>query len=130
MTPVVLNFEAERDRESTSFDRADPTAALIEQQHEHAWTVSLPDGEGTHRVVLGLENGSYTGGCSCDGFEYHDGPCAHLCTIRKAAAIGYPDVHGTAIQIRPVDRDPDAAEADHYDDPERARTDGGQGVRR
>jgi hypothetical protein len=130
MKPVDLDFEAERDRDSTSFDRADPTAALIEQKHLHAWTVSLPDGEGTHRVVLGLEDGFYTGGCTCDGFEYHDGPCAHLCTIRKAHEIGYPDVNGTAVQIQAVDRNPDAAEADHHDDMLRARADGGQEARR
>ena len=82
VTPIVLDFEAERDRDSTSFDRADPPAALIEQQHQHAWTVSLPD------------------------------------------------VYGTPVEIQPVDRNPETAEADHYDDPERARADGGQGARR
>jgi hypothetical protein len=57
------------------------------------------------------------------GFEYYDGSCAHLCTIRKAHEIGHPDVNGTPVQIRVIDRDPDATEADHYDDMERARAD-------
>lgn len=127
---LSLDFEIERDRDTTSFDRADPSTALIEQKHAHVWTVSLPDGEGTHHVMLGFEDDSYIGCCTCEGFEYHDGPCAHLCTIRKAHQIRYPDVNGTPIQVRDVDRDPDAAEADHYDDPEQARADGGRRVRR
>jgi hypothetical protein len=36
-----LDFETERDEETTSFDRADPVASLIEQKSPQSWTVSL-----------------------------------------------------------------------------------------
>ena len=123
----VLDFEAERDEQTSSFERADPVAALIEQRREHVWTVSLPDGDGTHSVVLIEEAGEFVGRCSCDGFEFHDGPCAHLITIRKGAVVPDSDVNGTPIRIRSVDAvDEDDDLADHYDDTERVRADGGR----
>lgn len=124
--PRTLNFRQERDTPTTSFDRADPRAALIEQQGPHAWTVSLPDGEGTHSVVLVEDGDEFLGRCTCDGFEFHKGACAHLCTLRKAAVIGYPDVNGTPVRVEQVDR-PDGDDlADQHDDTERVRADGGR----
>lgn len=93
-------------RKRRASDRADPHAALIEQQAAHAWTVSLPDGDGTHRVVLIADNGVYLGRCTCDGFDFHEGPCAHLCTIRKADTIGCPDVNARPINIQRVNEIP------------------------
>ena len=123
----VLDFEAERDNQTESFERADPVAALIEQRREHVWTVTLPDGNDTHSVVLIEESGEYLGRCSCDGFKFHDGPCAHLCTIRKAAVVPDSDVNGTPILIRSVGAvDEDHDLADQHDDLERVRADGGR----
>jgi hypothetical protein len=127
----TLDFEAERDREdSTSWERADPVAALIEGESDHSWTVSLPDGEDWHHVVLIFDNGVYVGQCDCEGFEYHEGPCAHLCTIRKADTIGYPDINGESIKIERINRAAGDELADQHDDTERARADGGRRVQR
>lgn len=126
-----LDFEAERGREdSTSWERADPVAALIEAKSNQSWTVALPDGEDWHHVALIFDNGVYIGRCDCEGFEYHEGPCAHLCTIRKADAIGYPDVNGNAIEIERVNRAAGDELADQHDDTERARADGGRRIQR
>ena len=123
----TLSFEAERDREdSDSWARADPAAALVEPKSEHAWIVSLPDGEDWHHVALVFDNGHYVGRCDCPGFEYHEGPCAHLCTIRKADVVGYPDVNGNAISVERINRVAGDEMADQHDDTERARADGGR----
>jgi hypothetical protein len=125
--PRVLHFEAERDEETESFQRADPTTALIEQRREHVWTVTLPDGNDTHSVVLIEESGEYVGRCTCDGFRFHDKPCAHLLTIRKAAVVPDTDVNGTPVRIQSVDDlDDDQQLADQHDDTERVRADGGR----
>ncbi|TKR27947.1 SWIM zinc finger family protein [Natronomonas salsuginis] len=125
-----LNFTAEREQETTSFERADPTASLIEQRSPQSWTVSLPDGDGTHHVTLIQDYGVYIGRCTCEGFQYNEGPCAHLCTIRKADTIGYPDVNGTPVSIERVNRDLDDELADHHDDMETVRADGARRIRR
>jgi hypothetical protein len=85
MTP--LEFEHERDQETESWARADPRAALIERRAWNRWLVTLPGGD-THLCRLEREHGAYLGDCDCAGFEFHDGPCAHLCTLRKAEFLG------------------------------------------
>lgn len=123
----TLDFEAERDRDDpTSWDRGDPVAALIEAKSDQSWTVSLPDGDDWHHVALIFDSGHYVGRCDCPGFEYHDGPCAHLCTIRKADTIAYPDLNGEPIEIERMDRAAGDELADQHDDMERVRADGGR----
>ncbi|WP_058365930.1 hypothetical protein [Haloparvum sedimenti] len=94
--PEVLDFEGRRDVGSASWERADPTAALIERVAWNRWHVLLPDGEHTHEVRLERDHGGLTGACMalmddgkerCPARKYNDPdePCAHLCTVRKAA---------------------------------------------
>jgi len=86
-----LDFRAERDRETESWERADPNAALIERPARFAYWVMLKGGD-AHLVALAHEGGRYIGRCDCAGFEYHDGPCAHLCTLRKAEFVNAVEV--------------------------------------
>ncbi|WP_205596838.1 hypothetical protein [Halostella salina] len=86
-----LDFRAERDRRTESWERADPSEALIERASRFAYRVMLKGGD-AHLVALAYEEGRYVGRCDCKGFEYHDGPCAHLCTLRKAEFIDAVDV--------------------------------------
>jgi len=86
-----LDFRAERDRETESWERADPSKALIEHTSRFAYWVMLKGGD-AHLVALAHEEDRYVGRCDCRGFEYHDGPCAHLCTLRKAEFIDAVDV--------------------------------------
>lgn len=80
-----LDFEAERDADTTSWERAQPDDALIERWGRYGYLVTLPGGE-AHFCAIGQRpgGGEFIGWCRCKGFSYHDGPCAHLCTIRKA----------------------------------------------
>jgi len=90
-----VNFLEERDGETESWTRADPREALIESFGRFGYKVTLRDGEDVHYCALGLEDGEYLGRCDCKGWQYHDGPCAHLCTLRKADFLGLVSVEAT-----------------------------------
>lgn len=110
----TLDFETERDADSTSWQRADPRSALIRRLGRYGWVVCLPDGD-AHVCGLGRRpDGRHDGFCKCKGYEYHDGACAHLCTLRKADFLG--DVETTTGEVvtiaHSVDRD-DLLDAEH-----------------
>ncbi len=90
-----IDFLEERDDETRSWTRAHPDHALIEAFGRFGYKVTLRDGEDVHFCALGIENGEYIGRCDCKGWQYHDGLCAHLCTLRKADFIGLIDVEAT-----------------------------------
>ena len=123
-----LDVENERDEQTTSFQRDEQTTALIENKAQNVWTVSLPDGDGTHRVALITDYGVFIGQCTCDGFNFHEKPCAYLFTIRKADTIGYPDVDGKPVEIERITRDLEDDRADQHDNMERVRAHGGRRV--
>jgi hypothetical protein len=133
---MPLDFAAKRDSGSKSWTRADPTAALIERVAWNRWLVMLPDGDDAHEVQLERDHGAYVGDCEvretgeqCPGRKYNDEsePCAHLCTIRKAAFVGIEDQAGEPVQI--FDRDDvELAKADPHI--ESAMADGGREVNR
>ena len=106
------------DRQSTSWQRADPEAALIETADTAQWTVALPDGNGVHTVTLFTDGINTRGHCTCDGHHYHD-RCAHLITIRQAQLLDVLTVDGVGVQCWNTD---DLAEAE----PEAVRSDGGR----
>jgi len=112
-----LDFDALAGSEETSWSRADPEAALIESTGRYGFRVTLPGGEG-HLVAVAIDDGEYVGTCDCKAWEYHDGPCAHLCVVRKAAFLGVSDARDEPVSIPRLDLD--AHEAD-----ERAVADGG-----
>lgn len=91
----AIDFLEERDSGTESWTRADPREALIESFGRFGYKVTLRDGESVHYCALGLEDSEYLGRCDCKGWEYHDGPCAHLCTLRKADFLELIDVAST-----------------------------------
>lgn len=117
--PEPLEFQTELRRRSQSWERADPKRALLERQRWDTWLVTLPGGT-PHLVSLQRQHGAYVGSRDCAGFEYHDCPCAHLCTVRKAAYIHADDVAGERVRILDVDQE----RAGHH--VERVRADGGE----
>ncbi|WP_187347818.1 hypothetical protein [Haloplanus rubicundus] len=130
MTP--LDFAAERDEGTASWRRADPRAALIERTAWNRWVVTLPDSEHAHDVRLERDHGAYVGECytldgderePCPGNAYHDGPCAHLCTVRKAAFGDVTDTHDRHVDVFDIEDVADAR-ADHA--VEKLRADGGR----
>jgi hypothetical protein len=119
--PEPLAFEVEMQRRTTSWERADPSAALLERQAWDEWLVTLLGGE-PHTVRLRRENGVLIGECDCKGWQYRDhdeSPCAHLCTVRKAAFGHVDDMIGQRVRIL----DADEERAQNID---RVRADGGR----
>ncbi|MCD2199098.1 hypothetical protein LPA44_04185 [Halobacterium sp. KA-4] len=110
-----LDFLSERDDHTGSWTRGDPDDALIESLNRYGWVVTLPDGD-THECALARERGAYVGWCDCDGYRYHDGPCAHLCALRKADFVNDHDVEDQPIRIPDTESSPEPV------------TDGGQPV--
>lgn len=127
-----LDFERQRDAESASWKRADPKAALIERRAWNTWLVTLPDSEDAHLVTLQRDHGALVGECvlaesgdQCPARKYNDSeePCAHQCTVRKAAFGGLEDVYGDVVTIFAAD-DIGTARADYHI--ESAMADGGR----
>lgn len=98
---TYLDFKREASTSSTSWERADPAAALVERSGVDEYVVMLRDGETPHTVSYATERGARVGYCDCKGFEYRDrddSPCAHLCVLRKAEFVGADDVNGRPVE--------------------------------
>jgi hypothetical protein len=140
MTP--LDFAAERDESTASWQRADPTGALIERIAWDTWLLTLPDSETTYEVSLHRDHGALMGECEvrdepderCPARKYNDAkkPCAHLCTLRKAMLFNDPDISGQPIKVFDVDDAAIAANDTHIETAMAAdqdvATDGGREV--
>jgi hypothetical protein len=122
------------DRQSTSWQRADPEAALIETADTAQWKVTLPDGNDVHTVTLFTDGINTRGHCCCDGYHFHD-RCTHLITIRQAQLLDVLTVDGDLVRIPTLaDEAVDAVERKvaTYDEieadaePEAVRPDGGR----
>jgi|GEM_PF-957877 len=119
----ALDFLAERDNQSGSWTRAQPDRALIERTSTYAYLVTLPDGH-VHRCAYAInDDGTYVGRCDCDGYRYHDGPCAHLCTLRKAEFGRDETTRGDRVRAAEAGEDYSAGVVNR--DPPTARADGG-----
>jgi len=112
-----VDFDDLAGSDETSWIRARPERALIESTGRYGYRVTLRDGD-AHLVAVAVDDGQHVGHCDCEAWKYHDGPCAHLCTVRKAAFIDETDVQGEPVCIPRLDLD--AHETD-----ERAVADGG-----
>lgn len=124
---VPLDFASKRDAGSASWERADPNAALIERVAWNRWLVALPDSDDVHMVRLERDHGAFVGDCSvigvdgreqCPARKYNDAdePCAHLCTVRKAAFVEISDAKGEPVTVFEAD-DVATAQADpHIED--------------
>jgi len=113
-----LDFDDLAGTDETSWSRADPEAALIESTGRHGYRVTLRDGADAHLVAVAIDDGQHVGTCDCKAWEYQDGPCAHLCVVRKAAFADVSDARDESVTIPRLDLD--AHEAG-----ERAVSDGG-----
>lgn len=127
---TYLDFRTEADERTTSWERADPRAALVERVDPITFRVMLQDGASSHTVNYARERGAYVGACDCKGWDYRereDSPCAHLCVLRKAEFVGFRDMDGTP--IRAADSASVVSPGASRVDPEkRPMTDGGKTV--
>lgn len=101
-----INFDRLAGSEDTSWKKAVPYQSDIEIVSRLGFKVKSPNGEEWHHVVLASEGDHHVGLCDCKGWEYNDGPCIHLCAVRKAAWTGVTpdrDINGRTIRICDLD---------------------------
>ena len=101
-----INFERLAGTDDTSWKKAVPYESDIETVSRLAFKVKSPEGENWHHVVLAREGDNHVGICDCKGWEYNDGPCVHLCAVRKAAWKGVTperDINGRVVRICDLD---------------------------
>jgi hypothetical protein len=82
--PVDIADAREGETEAWERGKQNASDAAVEiRQDVGAAVVRLPDGD-PHATLLvegaGSDNGPFAGACDCKGYQYHDGPCAHLVT--------------------------------------------------
>lgn len=96
----ALDFESERRRETTAWERADGLGVDIVEttgESDGTFVVQLPDGS-PHECYVVQDGGQYRGFCSCKGYRHHfadtSEACAHLCALRKRDVLHdtVPDV--------------------------------------
>ena len=103
-----VDFTAEREAHSTSWERADRATrpetvddTQIRELNRHAWLLRLPDGQPHVAALLRTQDG-YQGWCDCNGWEYRDpdtSPCAHLCTLRQGEFVHVKTAEGDRLQV-------------------------------
>lgn len=113
-----LDFRAVEEEHPDRYHRGSVASTSIVVDDADRFVVSHPDSDDSHVCRLAVAGRlGYFGSCSCDGYEYHDGPCSHLCAIERMAEIGHVDVPHFDIQRAVGDvRDPEQERADAEDD--------------
>lgn len=83
-TPRSLAFE---NRAGGSADRAINNGHIIFPSQGARFEIVLTDTQQRHQVHLAYDDArdEYHGRCDCEGFIFHDGPCAHLWALFIAA---------------------------------------------
>jgi hypothetical protein len=99
-----VDFLTERDDRTTSWERAAPMHedTRISRINRFAWLVELPDGQ-PHVTALVRRDDWFSGWCDCDGFQYQEGPCAHLCTLRQGAYVHVQSDDGERVEAPDAD---------------------------
>lgn len=111
---VPIDFEALRDNDSESWDRAAPADAEVTLgERPGLFVVQLPDSDDAHNLSLvEVRGGPWVGWCSCEGYQNHH-HCAHLATLRKMAVTN--DNLTPTLEEDPR-HDVDADVVEHVDD--------------
>ena len=91
ITADPLLFSRVRDAYPERWKKAEPGNALVNEcETEGTFSVRREGGE-WHKCSLAVAHGEFVGTCDCEGFEFHDGACSHLCAVyRLRADEGHP----------------------------------------
>lgn len=87
-----LAFGVERDDQTTSWRRAQDEGTIIRQRTNFGFVVRLTQSDEAHTCYLARDGDEYRGKCTCKGYEYNRGPCAHLCALRVSERRGVVEI--------------------------------------
>lgn len=92
ITAEPLLFSRVRDAYPERWKKAEPGNALVNAHDEidGHYAVRREGGE-WHECALAVANGEFVGTCDCEGFEFHDGACSHLCAVYRLRADEGPE---------------------------------------
>lgn len=87
-TASRIDFRTAEDDHTSSWQRALEDDAEITEVKPGRFAVQFDDSESGHVVHLTGDGSSYGGNCSCPGWKFHTGPCAHLCAVYQRIVEG------------------------------------------
>lgn len=121
-----LAFSEIRETHPDRWDKADLAETSISSlESPGEWVVQRSPDDDSHVVELVRAFSQAWGHCSCDGFQFHDGPCSHLCAVWRAFQRDLVDVPRAQVRtIEPVVGQQTLEPTD--DDVKQAVTDGGE----
>jgi len=97
-----LAFDQVRDAYPERFEKVSLAAAQIVDDDGSHYVVKRPGSDDAHICELVTAMSHAWGKCGCDGYQYNDGPCSHLCAIWRAEQTGLveiPSAKPTAISV-------------------------------
>jgi hypothetical protein len=124
----VLSFSELKAENPDRYEKASLAGTAVVDQGAGRFIVQRDGAEESHIVRLLETAGHPVGKCSCDGYEYHDGPCSHLAAVWRmqlADLLELPGARLRSVDVEVPGEDRELSDAvDRATRPE-ARADGG-----
>lgn len=123
----LLTFSEVRDTNEERYTKADLAASQLVNNGGGQFIVRRDGADDGHVCHLVESCGQAWGDCGCDGYEYNDGPCSHLCALWRASHEGLVEIpRGRIVRASVEIIDADVERAQTAAEPEkRIRADGG-----
>ena len=125
-----LVFSQVRHAHPERWEKARPGAAFVNTHDDEPGRYAVRrQGGDWHECTLVVVHDEFAGRCDCDGFQFHDGQCSHLCAVFRLYGDDREHFHRVRPDAYYADLQADAerqaqlrAEPDHRS----AATDGGR----
>jgi hypothetical protein len=121
-----LDFQQVAEIHPDRYQKCDAIESSVVDEGSGEWSVTRTPDADTHHCHLATHGPHYYGGCDCKGYQFNDGPCSHLCLLRRLEAAEYlslPELRIRSVEGDVVERQQELA--DSVADPLPA-TDGGR----
>ena len=108
-----LEFAPIQEAYPERWDKCDLAQMSITETEPGEYCVQREPNSDAHVAHLAIVLHEPYGKCSCDGYEYHDGPCSHLCGLwraHQAELIQIPRGRPQAVTVDVVDAEEEQAQ--------------------
>jgi hypothetical protein len=124
----VLAFDELKAEHPDRYEKADLAATSVVEESDGRFIVQRAESDESHVARLVETVGHPVGKCSCDGYQWHDGPCSHLSAVWRMEHHGLvelPKARLRSVDVEVPGEDRELSDAvDRATRPE-ARADGG-----